>query len=257
MVNVAYWERVRTATVMRWRGRPHYSAHYIALNELGQVMTWCLCRDQKHDTATPYLKDLAQRVGEVVIFITNNCCKDPACIQSIFGPNCKVSQDTFHLVQRLARSVNKRHQFGWFALGKLQNILQGPATCNEFEDPLDNWQRTFEETGVISISVKRAVAAAKRHIRKGCLDYLGTATEPNERLHGWMRKAPWRGRHGIAVAHMLFTLYFHAKNHKISENVGQALLYRIPEHAAAAWFSNDILNLIWSLKMPRRMKVLM
>ena len=36
---------------------------------------------------------------------------------------CKVYQDTFHLVQRLARSVNKRHQFGWSAIGKLQNIF--------------------------------------------------------------------------------------------------------------------------------------
>ena len=236
VVNVGYWERVRTATGMRWKWRPQYSALYIALNELGQVMTWCLCRDQKHETATPYLKDLAQRAGEVIIFVTDDCCKDRGWIQSIFGPNCKVYQDTFHLVQRLARSVNKRHQFGWSAIGKLQNILQGPATRDELEERLDNWMKTFEETGVITLLVKRAVAAAKRHIRKGCLDYLGTGTQPNEGLHRWMRKALWRGRQGIAVAHMLFTLYFHARNYKIGENVGQGLLYRTPEHAAAAGF---------------------
>ena len=169
---------------MRWKWRPQYSALYIALNELGQVMTWCLCRDQKHETATPYLKDLAQRAGEVVIFVTDDCCKDRGWFQSIFGPNCKVYQDTFHLVQRLARSVNKRHQFGWSAIGKLQNILQGPATRDELEERLDNWMKTFEETGVITLLVKRAVAAAKRHIRKGCLDYLGTGTQPNEGCDG-------------------------------------------------------------------------
>ena len=38
------------------------------------------------------------------------------------------------------------------------------------------------------------------------------------------------------MAHMLFTLYFHARIYKIGENVGQGLLYRTPEHAAAAWF---------------------
>ena len=38
------------------------------------------------------------------------------------------------------------------------------------------------------------------------------------------------------MAHMLFTLYFHARNYKIGENVGQGLLYRTPEHAAAAGF---------------------
>ena len=58
VVNVAYWERVRTATGKRWKCRPQYSALYIALNELAQVMTWCLCCDKKHETATPYLKDL-------------------------------------------------------------------------------------------------------------------------------------------------------------------------------------------------------
>ena len=34
----------------------------------------------------------------------------------------------------------------------------------------------------------------------------------------------------------LFTLYFHARNYKIDENVGQVLLYRTLEHAAAAGF---------------------
>ena len=51
-----------------------------------------------------------------------------------------------------------------------------------------------------------------------------------------MRKALWRGRQGIAVAHMLFTLYFHARNYMIGENVGQGPLYRTPEHADAAGF---------------------
>ena len=117
VVNVGYWERVRTATGMRTKWRPQYSALHIALNELGQLMTWCLCRYQEHETATPYLKDLVEREEEVVIFVTEDCCKDRAWIQSIFCPNCKVYQDTFHLVQRLAPSVNKRHQFGWSALG--------------------------------------------------------------------------------------------------------------------------------------------
>ena len=150
-------------------------------------------------------------MGEVVIFVTDDCCKDRAWIQSIFGPNCKVYQDTLHFVQWLARSVNKRHHFGWSAIGKLQTILQGPATRDELKDCLDNWMKVFAETGVIALFAKRAVAAAKRHIVKGCLDCLGTGTQPNEGLHPWMRKALWRGRQGIAVAHVLFTLYFHAR----------------------------------------------
>ena len=161
--------------------------------------------------------------------------------------NKTIKNGRFHRVRHVQKPrCTTFHKILWRKIFRLlfsaahrrvdKGILQGPATRDELEERLDNWMKTFEETGVITLLVKRAVAAAKSNIRKGCLDYLGTGTQPNEGLHRWMHKALWRGRQRIAVAHMLFTLYFHARNYKIGENVGQGLLYRTPEHAAAAGF---------------------
>ena len=208
---------------------------YCVLNELGQVVMWRFTENEKSESVKPYIKDLSERLGESVqIFVTDNCRRDRAWLKEAFGDHVEVYQDTFHLIQRIGREVNKKLPNGWCTASRLRGLLKGPTTRAELVRHLSAWMR--EHKSVLTAMVRKAVKAAKRHIWRGCLDILGPGTQNNEGRHRWMRKSLRRGRQGIAAAHALFSIYFHEGNFFLGEKHGQNLLHCTHAHARnAGW----------------------
>ena len=90
-----------------------YSSLFIVLNEIGQVLTWKFTKGESYDEVQTLLDGLHQRLiflrAPVKVIIIDNCCHWKYLLKRTFGDNVKIKLDLFHAVQRVTRTISKRH----------------------------------------------------------------------------------------------------------------------------------------------------
>ena len=154
----------------------------------------------RKDTIHGRLQSQHQAVKVVYI---DNCCQWRAKIQSVFGSHVQVLLDVFHAVQRVSKTISKRHPFHTRCLHDLRLAFRAPGdfyeTCTKPTPQPDEivknlemfvkWHDIkFNDQKVISDATLTEVENLKVHVRKGCLSNIkvGGGTNKNEAFHRYV-----------------------------------------------------------------------
>ena len=90
-----------------------YGSIFIALNKVGQVIAWQFTKSTSLDEVRSLLLMLKERITDIekqnfTIYV-DNCCQCAAKLKGIFGDDITVKLDIFHAVQRVTRTLSKKH----------------------------------------------------------------------------------------------------------------------------------------------------
>lgn len=125
---------------LRQDGRwiPEYDAVFLVLNKYGQVVIWQLTKGTSFALVRPLLQDLMERSrNQIKTIYIDDCCKLRAKIKAVFGTAVSVKLDLFHAVQRVTKTISKKHAFA-------QQCVQ--EFCLVFRYEGDNGQKRLLET---------------------------------------------------------------------------------------------------------------
>ena len=107
-----------------------YEAALIVLNSRGQIITWQLTKTTSLDEVQPLLTQLCKRLlknqASPQIICTDNCCTVRRKLQDIFGNETFICLDLFHAVQRIVKSLPKRHPLYLYCKKDVSMIFRGP-----------------------------------------------------------------------------------------------------------------------------------
>lgn len=220
----------------RWVSQ--YEAALIVLNNLGQIITWQLTRTTSLDETLPMLTKLNERLAKSharpKIICVDNCCTVRGKLQAIFGSDTFICLDLFHAVQRIIKSMPKKHPMFFHCKRDVSMIFRDPMDrgskrkmvtpdCNtmlkNFEDFVKKWKGVeFKGSNIMNNNVSNALNHLRVHILKGCLSGIppGCGTNKNENLHKLINPFFSRCRIGIPLALALLTVLFHRHNQKVS-----------------------------------------
>jgi len=108
-----------------------YAGLFCVMNADGQVLSWKLTKTLTFEDIQDRLLALRERLqkhGEQVEqFFVDTCCSLRSKLQSIFGPQLKVYLDVFHAVQRITKTLPKRHPYHRDCLKSLQLVFRDPS----------------------------------------------------------------------------------------------------------------------------------
>ena len=108
-----------------------YGSVLVALNEKGQAVTWQLTNSTTLDEVSKLLSDLKDRISvpqnSTLTVYVDNCYHVRKKIQNIFGTNTVVKLAVFHTVQRITRTMSKRHAFFYVCMHDLRMVFRHPA----------------------------------------------------------------------------------------------------------------------------------
>jgi hypothetical protein len=154
------------------------------------------------------------------------------------GSNILVKLDLFHAVQRITRTISKRHPFFYQCMADLKLVFRRPDDIgstrrlstpdpNAISTNLDSFMRKWEmcthgEWGVITENTKKEVLSLKKHVMKGCLSEIpmGAGTTRNEAFHRVLNTHFSRlSRIGIPLALALLSALIYQHNCKLQEKV--------------------------------------
>ena len=209
-----------------------YDGLFIVLNENGQVLTWQLTNGTSFAHVKTLLQDLHQRPHQQIQNIyVDECCKLRAKIKSVFGANIKVKLDLFHAVQRITKTLSKKHTHTRQCISELRCVFRCDGDSGErrlshtppptvmlskLSEFITRWKDIVDDNGVnlFKSDTFNALDNIKRHISAGCLSGIppGGGTNRNERLHGHINSFFNRSRIGILLAYALLTTIFHSHN---------------------------------------------
>ena len=83
------------------------------MNNEGEILTWQLTRTTSLDETLAMLTVLSERLvknqASPKIICVDNCCIVRKKLQDIFGNDTFISLDLFHAVQRIVKSMPKKH----------------------------------------------------------------------------------------------------------------------------------------------------
>ena len=107
-----------------------YGSVLLVMNELGQVVTWQLTNSTSFDEVSLLLHDLKNRIdlpeGRHLTIYVDNCCQVRKKLQQVFGIDIAVKLDLFHAVQRITRSMSKRHAFFYACVNDIRTVFRCP-----------------------------------------------------------------------------------------------------------------------------------
>ena len=132
----------------------------------------------------------------------DDCCKLRSKIENVFGKNISVKLDIFHAVQRISKTLRKRHPYRLQCLQDLRLVFRCDGDSGEkrlsttpssekillnFENFIKKWHKVADYNGVklFNNETDVAIERLKKHITLGCLSNIpaGCGTNKNERLH--------------------------------------------------------------------------
>lgn len=179
-----------------------YNSLFIVLNNIGQVIAWQFTKTTSIDECTDLLAALQQRlqsnVGEVYV---DNCCSIRQKIQGIFGKNVQVRLDLFHAVQRVTKTIRKRHPLCKQIMKDVKLLFRNPQDKGKkrtlptpaadilnknFEFFISKWKDAqVDGQPILTDKVLKELQSLLVHISRGCLSdiHIGCGTSRNENLH--------------------------------------------------------------------------
>ena len=213
-----------------------YDSMFCILNEDGIVLAWQLTKGTAFDNVRDLLKNLKGRFDQqninVKLCTIDNCCAWRGKLQDIFGSEMLIKLDLFHAVQRVVKSIPKRHPFAYRCCQAFRLVFRDPSDAGEkrsLQTPspqvildninkfLETWKDISHENQVVlTVAAVKEIDNLKKHVRKGCLSYIpvGCGSERNENLHRCLRQAASEGRIGVALAVALLTSFLYKWNEK-------------------------------------------
>ena len=198
-----------------------------------------MARSTSIDEVEPLLNKLTARLtrASLPVYI-DNCCQLREKVATIMGANVLVKLDLFHAVQRITRTISKKHPYFYQCMADLKLVFRQPCDLGSLRklstpDPsvmstnLDCFMRKWEacthaEWNIITENTKKEVASLKKHVMKGCLSEIpvGAGTSRNEAFHRVLNTHFGRlSRIGIPLALALLTVLIYQHNCKLQEKV--------------------------------------
>jgi hypothetical protein len=189
------------------------------------------------DEVRPLLEGISRRMmiysGGVKHLYIDNCMWSD-CLKSVFGTNVCIHLDLFHAVQRITRTLSKRHTNYYPCISELKLVFReigdigherkmstpSPQILTENIDRFASKWTTVtdseDNTPIIKEKTKKEIQNLKVHIQKGCLSGFpqGLGTNRNEALHRRINPYFSTSRMGIRTAYALLMVLFVAHNSK-------------------------------------------
>ena len=150
----------------------------------------------------------------------DNCCSLRTQLLQVF-PNTKVKLDLFHAVQRLVKTISKKHifcsefskQIGLVFRGRndieeqRKECTSSPETIlRNFENLIEEWKDVnYKGWKIVNESFLREANNLKKHILNSCLSDIspGQGTNRNENLHKNLKSILKSKKMGIQTANAL------------------------------------------------------
>jgi len=210
-----------------------YDSVFLVLNGKGQVLTWQLTKGTSFAEVTVLLKHLAERPNQQLKTVyVDDCCKLRKKISNLFGPNVSVKLDLFHAIQRITKTIPKKHVHASQFLKELRLIFRRNGDCGEkrllsmpstqqliknLDKFITEWKKRDRETTIFKPETAAALERLRQHMQLGCLSDIpvGAGTNRNERLHQHLNNYFNRSKIGILLAYALLSVILHAHNTSI------------------------------------------
>ena len=207
---------------------------FFVLNDKGQVLTWQLTKGASFAEVAMLLQSLDKRPSDKLKTVyVDDCCKLQNKIKNIFGPHVSVKLDRFHALQRITKTIPKKHVHASQFLKELSLVFRSEEDCGDkrlFPTPsaeklLENldkfmtkWQKNDHEKATLCIpETVSALQRLQRHMQLGCLSNIpvGAVTNRNEQLHQHLGSYFNRSRIGVLLVYALLSVILHSHNASI------------------------------------------
>ena len=220
---------------------PQYDSLFIVVNGIGKIVTWQLTKGTCFAQVEQVMRDLNNRVEEqkckIKVVYIDNCCSLRKKIKRILGNDTIVKLDVFHAVQRIVRTLPKRHEFFHKCLQQLRlvfrtdgdsskkRISNTPAhdvMLQKMETFVDEWKEVKSTSGksLFTNDTFQAIKNLNKHIASGCLSNIppNGGTNRNERFHSHIKSYFNRSRVGVLLAYALISVIIHSHNAALKVN---------------------------------------
>ncbi|XP_066919297.1 uncharacterized protein [Clytia hemisphaerica] len=224
---------------------------FLFLNENGQVLGYKLCKGTAFEQVSDIFGNLAARCQNIKYIYLDNCCMWKSKLAEYF-PSAIVKLDLFHAVQRLTKTISKRHPFCKDLCNQLTLVFRDKNDTGEERtmptpNPtqiIENMERFIKNWNTVSYKGWKILQESffmkwenlKVHVLLGCLSGIpvGHGTNKNENLHRQMRIILPRNRLGIDTANALFNsiFYYHNEKKKTVDRNGKAVKIK---HVQPIW----------------------
>ena len=220
-----------------------YDSVFLVLNDKGQVLTWQLTKGTSFGEVTVLLQSLAERPSDQLKTVyVDDCCKLRNKIKNVFGPHISVKLDLFHAVQRITKTIPKKHVHTSQFLKELSLVFRSDGDCGDkrqFPTPsaeklltnldkfMTKWQQNdHEKATIFKPETVSALQRLRQHMQFGCLSGIpvGAGTNRNERLHQHLGNYFNRSKIGVLLAYALLSVILHF--HNASTRVSGKLISR-------------------------------
>ncbi len=214
-----------------------YDSVFLVFNVQGKIVSWQFTKGTGFDHVKILLEHIQRRSQlqghNIRIVYVDNCCQWRAKIQSVFGEQVKVLLDIFHAVQRVSKTIPKRHPFHSACLQDLRLVFRTPGDYGEkrtkptpspdniiknLEIFSERWcSVSYDNRYLFSESTKVEIEKLKVHAKKGCLSDIdvGGGTNRNEAFHRYVNTFFHKSRLGILLSYALMMTIIHQYNSKI------------------------------------------
>ena len=221
-----------------------YNSLFLVMNGNGQIVTWQLTSGTSLDQVQSVLRCVSERSKKqqqaIKYIYVDDCCKVRMKLKRIFGDKVEVKLDIFHAVQRITRTLSKRHSLVFQCISELHNVFREFGDIHEerkvstpppevIEKKMDNfmikWKDACNSNGdpIFRADTNNALKNVMNHIKLGCLSRIppGGGTNKNERFHQHMKTFFHRSKVGILLAYALLSviIYHHNSQHKTKHKV--------------------------------------
>ncbi|XP_066916044.1 uncharacterized protein [Clytia hemisphaerica] len=210
---------------------------FLFMNEKGQILGYKMCKGTSFNLVEDIFKDLSVRNPHITHIYLDNCCTWKHKLAEFF-PNAIVKLDLFHAVQRLVKTISKRHPYCQDMCKELTLVFRDiNDTGDERSKPtpppnqiiknmetfLTTWENVeFKGWKVLTSKFLKHWDNLKVHVDLGCLSGIpvGHGTNKNENLHRQMRILLPRNRLGVDTAEALFNSLFYYHNERKKTKIG-------------------------------------
>lgn len=114
---------------------PQYDSLFLVLDSRGSVLTWQLTKGTSLNKVTKLLHDLHSRAVEqkrqIKCVYVDDCCKLRRVIQTVFGNETIVKLDLFHAVQRITKTIPKKHPRFHDCIRDLRLVFRRPGDVDK------------------------------------------------------------------------------------------------------------------------------
>ena len=221
-----------------------YDSLFLVMNSNGEVVAWQFTKGTSFDQVRSLLEGLvkhAHKQGQPVTTVyIDDCCKLRKKIKTVFGLETNVKLDLFHAIQRITKTLSRKHPMYHQCLFSLRQVFREFGDSGEHritETPstetlmqkLSDFCSKWNTTAIWTHETDTAAKNLQKHISAGCLSGIppGHGTNHNERFHRFLRSFFNRSKIGITLAYALMSVLIHAHNSSVSAK-GKRITRPIP-----------------------------